>query len=1310
MAVLRGSAEGSLIDMGDPLREFINLGLTSPRVIQDNEVRPFLKNLFLKEYGYNILTEGALVLAKVEEVLSGPNSKISPSADGKREATTTMENTGAASSPGDRRVRVKARTFLDPVGQPKNDDDHIRKSSLGEYVATSPIDIDGKFNQIRVGTDIWVRMRGTNPSPSDGGPAGYIIGVHSNPKLIDRIVKALSAKTVLFPGCKPDIQFAGPIKNNLVGNTKADPNIATPPIRKHKIKIKTGLFGNGTNPTKMHFNEALRKANDGFNYITPGPAPDKNSAFIWIGHLRNNGYLDLLDRPVSLGRETIIYAPMTLNPYAPIEIKYYFHDRGGFGHAWVRGPATDTFDALSIPETGNDFKEKIAPAIKDMIRDKRNFILVIPEMSFSRGFGTRTNDSARIEKMSRGRGVQEGSVSSTDITMRTAIHPDARPIVKKYLINLPASKITEYKNGFLDMVSNDVALENILQKTFLKERETATFDGSFTGGKFGDFHTEVLQVIADHLGQNFVENINYTSILADGYGAISLASIVRSMPFSSVHTAAESSFRSVNIDRIDYVESGLSIKNAFSFSDSPAYSIFSEYLLPKTNSPFPFTFNYIIEGGSSGGDLIAARTFFNKIKAKSQFDKHKGVAAGKGSEKFTVPVKNNSNVVISLHTTPSTNNGATHKKVGYAFNIKPSYLESQNNTISVPESTISVIPSYNLVPNHAAAAASGISEGKAKQHAKEKEEIKKILVEKDITLRNYVNLNDVAFCDLYSGLCMEVYDGVLAKNLRKITPYFIDYVEKLEKYYELNELERLEIDLSKLKGKLNPMRDYLDNAREIYKTLVFKNTSNQKFAETFPNYSFSFALKLGTDNLNFTFRKASQILRSANDLALISSGGDEHFGGSFTNKKGIYRKIAYSIGLEKAYAQIIASIENEIENYTALESKPPLEGCAVQPISIRRVSDINSPFVFNPDRMRASKQGCPERIRVVSSASELYDLIPWKPEINQLKPSESEKISRKQTSLEDVSEFQAGSFRYKARGPQNTTVYKKSPNIWSCITDKISEGWDAACNVSGYVPFMVTGGIRGFLDKQNNVYTNPLGITAYHSGLDIGTYGLSFSVDAPIAAYKGDLEPVYSVFTGMWTAGFVEAHTEELYQLGVLKYDPTPFGSLNDAGSLYKDNAYQGYFEKDLRQAENWKDAEDSYLSDSVRIDDYDRKMKLANGSFIVPPGADPVQWLLTFCERTGMRWGNSFFLRKRYRGAKSGLTIFGFDVRNDTPAFWSDAEQKRIAAIYGIDDVVARINAISIPQVSYDNHMHFQYYSGAPVIPWSEIQKVNKI
>ena len=64
-----------------------------------------------------------------------------------------------------------------------------------------------------------------------------------------------------------------------------------------------------------------------------------------------------------------------------------------------------------------------------------------------------------------------------------------------------------------------------------------------------------------------------------------------------------------------------------------------------------------------------------------------------------------------------------------------------------------------------------------------------------------------------------------------------------------------------------------------------------------------------------------------------------------------------------------------------------------------------------------------------------------------------------------------------------------------------------------------------------------------------------------------------------------------------------------------------------------------------------------------------------------------------------------GIEFRDSAPVSWNLQEQNRISAIYGIQDIVARVNAISFPQTSYDAHMHFQYYSGPARIPWDQIE-----
>ena len=142
-----------------------------------------------------------------------------------------------------------------------------------------------------------------------------------------------------------------------------------------KYHNKPGLFGDGSPQTKAHFVAALRQnmtSNTGISGPTPGP----ENAFIWVGYLRGNGQYDVFDRHQSKSRETIIYAPRHFDPAGPFEIKYYFHDQGGFGSAWSKGPLTKVEEAATLEMGGvdkdNDFVTKINPAIKDLIKQKTN--------------------------------------------------------------------------------------------------------------------------------------------------------------------------------------------------------------------------------------------------------------------------------------------------------------------------------------------------------------------------------------------------------------------------------------------------------------------------------------------------------------------------------------------------------------------------------------------------------------------------------------------------------------------------------------------------------------------------------------------------------------------------------------------------------------------------------------------------------------------------------------------------------------------------------------------------------------------------
>ena len=107
--------------------------------------------------------------------------------------------------------------------------------------------------------------------------------------------------------------------------------------------------------------------------------------------------------------------------------------------------------------------------------------------------------------------------------------------------------------------------------------------------------------------------------------------------------------------------------------------------------------------------------------------------------------------------------------------------------------------------------------------------------------------------------------------------------------------------------------------------------------------------------------------------------------------------------------------------------------------------------------------------------------------------------------------------------------------------------------------------------------------------------------------------------------------------------------------------------------------------------------MQRSKGSVIVPPNSKPTEWILIFCERTGMKWGNGKFLKRRYKGGRT----------------WNEEEKKVISQIYGIPNVVDRIKAISWGS-NIEDHMHIHFWGNQSnisksLINWREINKTPK-
>lgn len=82
----------------------------------------------------------------------------------------------------------------------------------------------------------------------------------------------------------------------------------------------------------------------------------------WIGNISSNGIE--VPKHNRGKRDTIIYSPNTTDFSVPIELMYFFHSSGGFNNS-------------------HDFRNRIALQISQLVKEKRNFVLIIPELPWS---------------------------------------------------------------------------------------------------------------------------------------------------------------------------------------------------------------------------------------------------------------------------------------------------------------------------------------------------------------------------------------------------------------------------------------------------------------------------------------------------------------------------------------------------------------------------------------------------------------------------------------------------------------------------------------------------------------------------------------------------------------------------------------------------------------------------------------------------------------------------------------------------------------------------------------------------------------
>jgi len=1147
---------------------------------EDQDAFSVFAEMHRDRYSHNAVVKPGPYLAVVLKVLSGPqvNNEASTNGSNLTKAislnnfkSAQIEEKERANKPQPLKVIARIPEIDADIDFPEDEDDEARMAAHGEF---HQMHEDKKLEQTVPGSLIWVSFDSTeNTTGFNGQPAGKILSLH-DPGSFSQIEAQESSKESFNPPCKALTNLAAPGGGIYIGHTEPDPVLFMgPPIRKLKGRIKTGLFGNGTAQTKQHFDQCLQMAKPSAKHNIHGPAPKSTSgAFVWVGHLRNNGYMDSVNRPNDLGRETIIYAPGMLDLSVPIELKYYFHDTGGFGRSWAWGEETNIDDAISAVEgtEDNDFRDKIGPGIKDLIREGRNFVLVIPEMSYSRGY-------------------------------------------------------------------DDLDLPRWATQQFL------TFDGTSEGGKFTYFHDEVINVLNRHFPEIDDDKIGYVSVLADGLGAVALAAMATDPGHAGDQFDAWQSFGSgAPINRIDFIDTGLDTTALYPYfgGRSPSVAMYEDYF--KYYGKAGIEFNYITEHTS---DIL--NNFFDNLQHNSLFQKHNKPAGALGDRKFSFTFNEaGPNSFVSMHVAAK-DKANVKGKVGYAFTMINDY--GTNLALRKNDSVDSISTSQDSVPDHAEACSKSQAASDAAKIQKKLAKLEERIFFFETFLTNFISQGSGHYCSeeeseisAYSIYC----DGKSVKTSNS-SRFFTDYLKYLtnkKDYAELGTVSQFETQF--LSSNL-----YKPNLVE------FKEGTLKPFLT---------AAEIAAEGVS----KVWEELYKRFDRDTFSQEG------FITSTLNTY---ATTMAAPDAYKKMIFKVDNTIEKIASRTVRLDPE-CAPPPMVLGNMlggntngdgeNPLNIPNVTNSD-----SDGCSgKQIVIPNNFNEIYEMIPYAPDKKRFKISG--RSSKIETQLDQIKSFHIEPFDYKARGSSGQVTTANSPPIWSCITNRIANAWESACNVSNYIPFSVVQGIRGYGDYEGN--------TAYNYGMSLHAFGLAIDVDPPITGYSKNGSPVYSVYTGAWSAAFLANHARELYDLGVFKTSPY----------VLMKNAYQG--ENELRMVENWHDAPNSYKGageSGGQRDRYKKIMNAAKGSPIVPPGANPTKWLVTFCETSGMRWGNAKFMKKRWRGGNK----------------WNSAEKKKIAKIYGIPNIVDRIKALSWKTTSVEDHMHLHFWTGKSLIPWAQIVATKK-
>ena len=1183
-----------------------------------------IASLVKKKYEYNLTDGTGPYVAVVLKVLSGPQSittdfkelKFTSEffGDSKESPTPWQYASQLKLKPGPVRIKAKIPN-LHRIPWPDGIEDEFQISLFPEFVAQRSTEHDSSLSTIKEGALVLVSLKGANSKTGD------LIGVYDSGFSTKLEEITTSNKPFENPCVLPDICVTSETKNLYAGDTSSNILPAGPPISKIKGKIKTGIYGDGTQQTKAHFSECLKLSASSFKHNIGGPAPGKKNAFIWIGHLSANGADDMVDRPRTPGRETIIYAPKTLDLTSPVEIKYYFHDLGGFGHPWINGPSTTIKNAeVAASISGNDFTNKIAPSIKDLIKDGRNFILVIPEMLYSRGFGTALGDSTRVENCIKCSKIPRGETTKIDIirtNIENIVNESTLPLIKQYLSNISFEA---------------------REKLVSSERILSTFSETTLSGNFSELHNQVLAVLNEYIHKNLSEKIEYVSLLAEGAGAISLAAIppetLEAMPIRRIDFIPNQLDKSETYDYFNLVF----LSNENLANNIPSYILYKTFLENNPNKEIEF--NYIVDDSATFepldfGVTDGAKHFFSSLGRESQFNQVFVKSGNGSSKKFHFWLDDNPNNKVSIACYVG---GKDKAKDAFSMMTSRMQLESTITHLIRPD-TINRIAVDN-VPNHAQNISSKEKSLATNNYKALIESHEERISEFELALNAIANSGLDSIC---SNTKFKVYCTKLGDD-QSILKYgenslfyrrYNSYLKDKEKLYEFEKLLEGYIALEQA-GK---NKELVDNRLKEYK-----------------------------DQLDISKQSA---LEAREEIKQVQKFDPARFSTQETAAATIsfIESLKRIIGENNAIQHMIAKFESRsIE--TNSECIIP-ESCKVETIRLSFYKGDNATLLDPTTFLCEGLQISPS----VNNFNGLSQWIPYYPKKEDFTFDSEQsiygKLSYKKIDIASLTpQYKTGTFLHKVRraaqGPNlPSEILEQSPPIWKCLTPIIEEAWALACEASGYIPFKITNG-------QKSLYAE--------TGAHISSYGLTINVDPFLAPYSVSLS--HSVFTGAWTPGIGD--NKFLSLMGVFKYGPE-YNSTN----IYSDppNPLQNRPGKPRRidKLEGAKAAEG--------IDKYLKRQNLATlckGNFVVPRGANPTLWVVTFCEKSGLKWGNSNFLKRKQNGGS-----------------WTDAQKKYIDKQYGIKNLFDRIQKISWPLETYDYHSYFQFFSGPPIIKWEDIKKI---